>query len=121
MTPLPPPEELNYIQDLNTGLAYTKTYKKLIKNPQKQILLPVIFYIDGANTGQFVDLPLTAVKISLGIFTRKARDKPHAWGTLGYIPAHSHHISRGNRLFMILATWTVSSPFPELGAKKVKI
>ena len=64
-----PPSNLNYVQDLNTGRAYVATHKKLIKHPHKQILLPVIFYIDGANTGQFVDLPLTAVKISLRIFT----------------------------------------------------
>ena len=72
----------------------------MIKHPHKQILLPVIFYIDGANTGQFVDLPLTAVKISLGMFTRKARDKDYMWGTLGYIPAYSKHLSRGQCLFV---------------------
>ena len=95
-----PPSNLNYVQDLNTGRAYVATYKKMIKHPHKQILLPVIFYIDGANTGQFVDLPLTAVKISLGIFTRKARDKDYMWGTLGYIPAYSKHLSRGQCLFV---------------------
>ena len=64
-----PPSNLNYVQDLNTGRAYVAIHKKMIKHPHKQILLPVIFYIDGANTGQFVDLPLTAVKIALRIFT----------------------------------------------------
>ena len=83
-----------------TGHAHVVTYKKMIKHPHKQILLPVMFYIDGANTGQFVDLPLTAVKISLGIFARKARDKDHMWGALGYIPAYSKHLSRGQCLFV---------------------
>ena len=50
-------------------------YNKLIKRPGEQVLLPVIFYIDAATTGQFADLPVTAVKITLGIFTRKAREK----------------------------------------------
>ena len=27
-----PPENLNYVEGLNTGLAYTETYKKLITN-----------------------------------------------------------------------------------------
>jgi len=94
----PPPEKLNYIGDLNTGKAYLKTYKKLIMFPEKQVLLPVIFYIDGANTGQFADLPVTAVKFSLGIFTRKARDKDHLWRILGYIPAVSKHKSKGRRI-----------------------
>ena len=95
-----PPSNLNYVQDLNTGRAYVATCKKMIKHPHKQILLPVIFYINGANTGQFVDLPLTAVKILLGIFTQKARDKDYMWGTLGYILAYSKHLSRGQHLFV---------------------
>ena len=52
----------------------------------------------SANTGHFADLPITAVKISLGIFTRKARDKDHFWRILGYIPAVSKHKSRGRRI-----------------------
>ena len=94
----PPPSHLNYVGDLNTGKAYLKTYKRLITNPSKQILLPVVFYIDGANTGQFADLPVTAVKFSLGIFTRKARDKDHCWSILGYLPAVSKHKSKARRI-----------------------
>ncbi len=95
----PPPDNLDYIGDLNTGEAYIQTYHKLIKHPDRQILLPVIFYIDGAVTGQFSDLPVTAVKFTFGIFTRKARDRQHLWRTLGYIPAISKHKSRGRRQF----------------------
>ena len=46
----PPPDSFQFIEDINTGKAYTETYKKLITNPDKQVLLPVIFYIDAANT-----------------------------------------------------------------------
>ena len=81
-----PPDKLNFVEDLNTRSAYRRTWQKLITKPGKQILLPVIFYIDAANTGHFTNLPITAVKISLGIFTRKARDKDHFWRILGYIP-----------------------------------
>ena len=45
--------------------------------------------------GQFVNLPLTVVKISLGIFKWKAQDKEHMWGTLGHTPAYSKHLSCG--------------------------
>ena len=72
-----PPNDIKYVKDLNTGRAHTETHKVLINDPTKQILLPVIFYIDGANTGQFVDLPMTAVRISLGIFSRKAHDEDY--------------------------------------------
>ena len=95
----PPPANINVMGDINTGLAYTKTYKKLITKPGKQILLPVIFYIDGAATGHFVDLKITAVKFTFGILNRNARGKHYLWRTLGYIPEVSTPKSRGNRIF----------------------
>jgi len=82
----PPSADLDYIADLNTGLRYPETWKKLITKPGKQILCPIVIYIDGAATGQFVYLPITAAKIALGIHTRVAREKPYLWGTIGYIP-----------------------------------
>ena len=77
-----PPDQINYLQDLNTGNAYVKTYCKLIRKLGKQVLLLVIFYIDGATTGQFADLFVTAVKFSLGIFIQMARQKDYCWRTL---------------------------------------
>ena len=100
--PLLPPTydyENDPIGDINTGLAYKATYEKLITWPGRQVLLPIIFYIDGAATGQFADLPVTALKFTLGIFNRKAREKPHLWRTLGYIPPVSKHTSQGKRHF----------------------
>jgi len=61
----PPAADLDYMADLNTGLSYLETWKKLITKPGKQILWPIIICIDGAATGQFVDLPITAVKLHL--------------------------------------------------------
>ena len=58
----------------------------------------VIFYLDGATTGQFSALSIEALKFSLGIFTRKARQKDHMWRILGYIPQVTHHKSRGRRI-----------------------
>ena len=95
-----PPARLNFVEEVNTGRAYTRTYKELIERPGEQVLLPVIFYIDGATTGQFADLPVTAVKISLGIFSRKAREKDHLWRILGYIPAVMKHKSKGRRIML---------------------
>jgi len=95
----PPPAKIDTISDINTGLSYTETYNKLITNRQKQVLLPVLFYIDGAATGQFADLKITAVKFSLGIFKRKARDKDHFWRILGYVPDVSASKTRGQRIF----------------------
>jgi len=44
-----------------------------------------------------VDLPITAVKIALGIHTRAAREKPYLWGTIGYIPQPTKVKSGGQR------------------------
>jgi len=95
----PPPDNLDYIGDLNTGQSYKKTYHELIKDPSKEILLPIVFYMDGAVTGQFVGLPVTAVQFSLGIFSRVARDKEHMWRTLGYVPAYCKTASQGKAYF----------------------
>ena len=96
----PPPEEIDHLGDINTGLAYTKTWQKLIKKPNKQILCPIIFYIDGSQTGHFAEMPITPVKITLGIFNRNARNKGHLWRTIGYIPHVQADKSRGKRLLI---------------------
>ena len=62
------------------------------------MLLPTIFYIDAANTGHFADLPIMAAKISLGIFTRRARDQDHFWRILGFLPAIAKHKSTSERI-----------------------
>lgn len=94
----PPPDEIEQIGDLNTGIAYTTTYDKLIRGkPGKKVPLPVVFYIDGAATAQFSDQLVTALKFTFGIFTREARNKPYMWRTLGYVPKISKGKSRGRR------------------------
>ena len=92
-----PRADLDYIADLNTGQSYLQTWKRLITKPGKQILCPILLYIDGAATGQFVDISITAVKIALGIHTRVAREKPCLWGTIGYIPEPTKVKSGGQR------------------------
>ena len=94
----PPPEKLDYIEDINTGLAYTKTYKKLITNPNKQMLVPIILYIDGAVTGQFDKLSVEALKMTLGILNKRARDREYSWRTLGYVPNFTGSDSRGKKI-----------------------
>jgi hypothetical protein len=47
--------------------------------------------------GQFADLPITSLRITLGIFNQKAREKGHSWRTLGYVPAYSVEEAAGNR------------------------
>ena len=50
-------------------------------------------------TSQFSDLPVTIVKASTIMLTRKARQKPHAWANLGYIPQVRASEGRGKKIF----------------------
>ena len=85
----PPPEEFTTLGDINTGLAYRETYKKLITDPSRQVLLPIILYMDAAITGQYDHLPIEALKFTLGIFNAVTRDKAYAWRNLGYVTQYT--------------------------------
>ena len=93
-----PPEHIIHLEDLNTGDAYLKTFDEMIKE-KGEVLLPVPMYIDGAVTGQFSDLPLTPVKLALGIHKRETRDKDYAWRELGWIPQIRKQMARGKKIF----------------------
>ena len=84
----PPPNDFTEVADINSGRCYRETYKHLIKDPSKQVLLPIIFYMDGAVTGQFDTLPIHSLKMTLGIFNQVARDKAHTWRSAGYLTSH---------------------------------
>ena len=94
-----PPEDLDYIGDVNTSEAHLKTAAKLITKPN-QLLCGVIIHSDAAATGQFAHLPITAVKFTLSIFNQQARDRGHFWRTLGYIPKPMDAKSRGKRILV---------------------
>ena len=91
----PPPPDFKTIGDINTGRAYRETWNQLIQPEptvidsngvmRHKVLLPTPFYMDGAVTGQFQNLPLEQVKLTLGIFKGKVRDRGHAWRVLGYV------------------------------------
>lgn len=95
--PMAGPSESDTIGDLNTGQAYKDTYEVLINAGDGEQLLGIIFYIDGAATGLFADLPVTIVKFSLSIFTNEARKKDYCWANLGYIPQVQVSDSAGKR------------------------
>ena len=85
LAPPPPDEDLLYVKDLNTGRAYIDTHRILIGDAEGKQLLPIILYIDGAQTSNFHNMEIISVRISLGIFTKEARRKDHFWRSLGYV------------------------------------
>lgn len=95
-----PPDEFKRLRDINTGLAYRETHKKLIgdepltANGRIKMLMPIMFYMDGCVMGQFDNLPLEILKICLGIFNGKYRDKDCAWRSVAMVP---HFLRDKNR------------------------
>ena len=94
-----PPDNWPFVEDLNTGDAYLATHRKLITKPN-QILVAIPLYIDGAVTGQYDKLQVTALKMTLGILNRRARDREYAWRTLGYVPNYTKSDSRGKKILV---------------------
>jgi hypothetical protein len=81
----PPPDEFILIADVNAGTNYRETYKIKITDPDHQVLAGLIFYMDGATCGQYDSLHVEALKFTFAFFTAEARDKEHAWRTLGHV------------------------------------
>ena len=94
-----PPDNLSYVGDLNTGEAYLETYKRLITK-ERQILVALPLYIDGAVTGQINKLQVTALKMSIGILNRHARDREHGWRNLGFITNYTKEDTHGRNIFI---------------------
>ena len=97
----PPPDSTDHLADMPTGSAFRDTYKKLCTGPnggQKKQLMGVIFYLDAAVTGQFADLPVLILKMSLSIFSRQARHKEYCWANLAYLPHVKVAESRGRKM-----------------------
>jgi hypothetical protein len=94
-----PPDNCSYVEDINTGEAFLATYRQLITKPN-QILVAIPLYIDGAVTGQYDKLQVTALKMSIGILNRHARDKEYAWKSLGYVTNYTKEDSRGKKMFV---------------------
>jgi len=91
----PPPESPTIVGDINTSRCYRETWKELIQPEptiidakgvtRHKVLLMTPMYMDGAVTGQFANLPLEQMKLTLGILNCKTRDKGFAWRILGYV------------------------------------
>ena len=94
--PAPALSEMPILGDINTGIAYQKAVQKYKKDPN-HVVLPIIMYIDEANTGQMKDMPIQALKFTLGIFNRDYRDKPQAWRVLGHVSSITKMISKARK------------------------
>ena len=93
-----PPEKVDVIKDLNTGLAHAETYAKLIDPDGREALLPIVLYFDGTAVSHFHNMEVNQVSIALGTFTRVARTQDFMWGPLGYMEKISEPGGRGRKI-----------------------
>jgi len=80
-------------------LAYRQAHAAFVTKPN-QIGVGVQFYADGAVTGQFDNLEILQVKMTMSIFTREYRMKDDAWATVGYVVNYSHAKATGRALLV---------------------
>jgi hypothetical protein len=70
-----------------------QTHAEFIKDPEKQFLLPLIFYIDETDTDVFQRHPLEPLMFTLGILCNFLREKSSAWRRhAGFIPKVSQRV-----------------------------
>ena len=82
---LPKPQCNHTMDDIHTGTVYQKAYKKYIKDTNRELLCPIIFFIDKTHTDRNGRLCLEQIRFTLGIFNKETRNNAKAWQTLGYI------------------------------------
>jgi hypothetical protein len=73
------------INDIDTGSVFQQAEQFYIDKQNKEILCPIIFFIDKTHTDVHGRLCLEQIRFTLGIFNRQTRNNPNAWRTLGYI------------------------------------
>ena len=84
------PNTNDMLSDINTGSVYRQAYNTYIKNPNREILCPIIFFIDKMHTDVKGRLCLEQIRFTLRIFKEELWHRPEFWRTLGYILDQKH-------------------------------
>jgi hypothetical protein len=98
----------NRLGDTNTGTRYRELYTEYITDPTRQLLAPIIMYMDGTAIDSKGRLEVCPVSFTCSLFRESARRHSESWRLLGYIPdlnrlrsnamnAHANNKSRKGR------------------------
>ena len=74
------------VDDIHTGIWYKETHKNMILDANKEILCPIILFIDGVAIDSIGRMSLEPISFTLGWLSKKARNMKGSWRVLGYIP-----------------------------------
>ena len=75
-----------HLGDANTGQRYRDLYADLITDAQRQLLVPIILYLDGTTIDGKGHLEVCPVSFTCSLFTEEVRRSVSAWRMLGYVP-----------------------------------
>jgi hypothetical protein len=76
--------------DIIDGSVYREAYHTHVKDCKRDLLVPIILYIDKTHVDASGRLCLEPVTFTLGIFKKEVRKDPMAWRPLGFIPNQSN-------------------------------
>ena len=74
------------LQDITDGSVYRKAFKVHVQVPGRDVLVPIILFVDKTFCDVNGRLTLEPVSMTLGIFKKEVRRQPQAWRSLGYVP-----------------------------------
>ena len=74
------------VGDLVGGRWYARTYHARCDASKKEILCPIIIFVDKTHSDVKGRLTQELVMYTLGIFNQKTRNNPRAWRPLGLLP-----------------------------------
>jgi hypothetical protein len=107
--------EGDYLTTVNSGAWYQTAYKNLIKDPEKDFLLPIVFACDETKLSKTGKTGCWPLLFTTTLFNQKLRNKASAWRPLGYVydinivdskqeRAHQSNEYKGERLHAVFRT-----------------
>lgn len=84
-TPFEKPVAREVYEDINDGSVYREAFEIYVKVKGRDVLCPLILFIDKTHLDLHGNLCLEPVSFTLGIFKLKICNLPMAWRVLGYI------------------------------------
>ena len=79
-------EHSNVLGEALSGSVYRKAYNRLITDPEKQLFVPIIQWIDRTSVTGNDRFSLKPYMFTPAIFTEKFRRSIKAWGYHGFLP-----------------------------------
>ena len=80
------------IRDINDGSIYRTAHKVHVKIVGRDVLVPIIIFLDKTHHDNKGRLCIEPASFTLGIFKKEVRNLPMAWRPLGYVTNQSNQV-----------------------------